>query len=86
MNAIEAGERKAKSLARMEQRAPPPPNSLSGEQEIAKLRRIFAQLDTDNSGALDYAECTALLEKMGKHHLSERELDEAFAEMDADSK
>ena len=47
------------------------------------LRQLFAELDTDQSGALDRAEIAQLAEKMGAP-MTEHELDGAMAEMDSD--
>jgi Ca2+-binding EF-hand superfamily protein len=49
----------------------------------ATLREVFAELDADNSGALDRSEVAQLATKMGAT-LSEHDLDAAMAEMDAD--
>jgi calmodulin len=48
-----------------------------------RLRRIFDDLDDDNSGALSAAELLTLTRDLGLS-LTQRELDEAMREMDAD--
>ena len=45
--------------------------------------RLFAEIDTDGSGTLDWGEIDALAKQLGKP-LSEEELTEAMQEMDED--
>eukprot|EP01052_Picozoa_sp_SAG31_P012732 SAG31_NODE_750_length_12362_cov_6.912827_9_plen_595_part_00 len=52
--------------------------------EAAKLRQKFRQLDVDNSGALDFEECKALLEKMGRGTFIGQAFEDIFTDMDAD--